>query len=129
MSNINISCLPCSITLFSLLLFVIFWYQFFIKLVSELIAYHFLVLIVISLWFTNNFNVFFLCIYLWGPDFWLLTLHFSDERNFEEFIYLQRNQRQSPKFSEIFTTHSKLKTFYLSIIISIGTGMDHTLQV
>ncbi|ESW21412.1 hypothetical protein PHAVU_005G068700 [Phaseolus vulgaris] len=29
---------------------------------------------------------------LGGLDLWLLPLHFSDERNFEEFMYVQRNQ-------------------------------------
>jgi len=61
-------------------------------LVSELIAHHFLVLIVITLWLTSEFNIVFSCIYLGGIDLWLLPLHFSDESNFEEFMYMQRNQ-------------------------------------
>ncbi|KAK7335107.1 hypothetical protein VNO80_26878 [Phaseolus coccineus] len=64
----------------------------FIKLVFELIAHRFLVLIAITLWFTINFNIVFLCIYVGGLDLWLLPLNFSDERNFEEFMYVQRNQ-------------------------------------
>jgi len=61
-------------------------------LVSELINHHFLVLIVITLWFTSNFNIVFLCIYIGGLDLWLLPLHFSDDSDLEEFMYLQIDQ-------------------------------------